>query len=257
VGFTTKSYTLDELLQLYPGYERKMTYRYGSPGPGELDLGPAVWALKQGQDLKKTSSGRNFPRNTKVNLDKLSRLGVSYPPYILPNTALLAPSLWFAATTSSTATHSDCCDNYAMMISGTKRWTIAPPNEARLLHPSCTGGLCWVKRLEHADEHATSPKEIDLRDKLQKITFDLHPNEMLFLPTGWFHHVENLEPTIMINFWTKGGPGFLRFLDGTAFTTPFDKEKIRNAKESRLLRSLLEKEAAAAASITGTTTTTT
>ena len=41
-----------------------------------------------------------------------------------------------------------------MMVAGTKRWTVAPPSEARLLQPKCTGGLCWVKSLEHPDEHA-------------------------------------------------------------------------------------------------------
>lgn len=232
LGFKTRSYTLDELLEMYPNYKRTFVYKYGSPGPGELDLGPAVWALKQGDALRKSATGRNFPRNTKISLEKLSKLGVQYPPYVLPGTPMLAPSLWFATVTSSTKLHSDCCDNYAMMISGTKRWTIAPPNEARILTPACFGGLCWVKKLEHPDEHAVGSKQQELADKLQKVTFDLRPNEMLYLPTGWFHHVENVGPTIMINFWTKGGPGFLKFLDGSVLSTLADLEKQENAQRS-------------------------
>ena len=84
LGFKTRSFTLDGLLEKYPNYRRAFTYKYGSQGPGEMDLGPAVWALKQGDALRKTSSGRNFPRNTKVALDKISKLGVQVPPYILP-----------------------------------------------------------------------------------------------------------------------------------------------------------------------------
>jgi hypothetical protein len=232
LGFKTRSYTLDEMLEMYPNYKRTFVYRYGSPGPGELDLGPAVWALKQGDALRKTPTGRNFPRNTKISLDKLSKLGIQNPPYIIPGTPLLTPSLWFATVTSSTKLHSDCCDNYAMMISGTKRWTIAPPHEARILTPACFGGLCWVKKLEHPDEHAQGAKQQELAEKLQKVTFDLGPNEMLFLPTGWFHHVENVGPTIMINFWTKGGPGFLKFIDGSAMQTMADLEKEENAEKS-------------------------
>ena len=233
LGFKMRSFTLDELLEKYPNYKRTFTYKYGSPGPGEMDLGPAVWALKQGDSLRKTVSGRNFPRNTKVSLEKLSKLGVQTPPYVLPGTPMLAPSLWFATVTSSTKLHSDCCDNYAMMISGTKRWTVSPPHEARQLHPACYGGLCWVKSLEHNDEHATTPKQMELRDRVQSVTFDLRPDEMLYLPCGWFHHVENLGPTIMINHWTRGGAGFLRFLDGTAYKSLSEEEKELHAEEAR------------------------
>jgi len=27
---------------------------------------------------------------------------------------------------------------------------------------------------------------------------------MLYLPAGWWHHIENLGPTIMVNMWTLG-----------------------------------------------------
>ena len=73
---------------------------------------------------------------------------------------------------------------------------------------------------------------MDLRDRLQVVTFDLRPNEMLYLPCGWFHHVENVGPTIMINFWTKGGAGFLRFLEGTVQITSTDAEKEASAEEA-------------------------
>ena len=98
LGFNSQSWTLDELLEKYPNYKRPLIYKYGAPGPGEMDLGPAIWCLKQGTPLKKTGTGRNFPRNTKVSLDKISKLGAQYPPYILPGTGMLLPSLWFATS---------------------------------------------------------------------------------------------------------------------------------------------------------------
>lgn len=96
-----------------------------------------------------------------------------------------------------------------MMVMGTKIWTVSPPSEARILHPKCAGGLCWVKALEHPDEHATTESTIALRDKLQRHTFELRPGEMLYLPCGWFHHVENKDPTVMVNWWTKSRAMFL------------------------------------------------
>ena len=48
------------------------------------------------------------------------QIDVQYPPYVLPGTSIMAPSVWFGTSTSSTKTHSDCCDNFAAMISGKK-----------------------------------------------------------------------------------------------------------------------------------------
>uniref|UniRef100_A0A7S3LIC7 Cupin-like domain-containing protein n=1 Tax=Aplanochytrium stocchinoi TaxID=215587 RepID=A0A7S3LIC7_9STRA len=144
LNFTTKAYTLEELMKIYPNH-KSMTYRYGGYGPNEeIDLGPAIAALYQNKDLKKTKMGRNFPRNTKVNPHSVKKLSLDFPPYVFPGSKMMAPSVWFGTATSSTKTHSDCCDNFAVMLSGTKRWTVAPPSEARLIKPKCTGGLCWV-----------------------------------------------------------------------------------------------------------------
>ena len=103
-----------------------------------------------------------------------------------------------------------------MMVSGTKRWTIAPPSEARILKPNCGGGLCWVKRLPHADEDAKKASEVRLRDNTQFITVDLKAGEIIYLPAGWFHHIENIDPTIMVNFWSKNGPEFLHHYEKLA-----------------------------------------
>ena len=74
LNFTTKSYTLDELLLMYPNHKPKV-YKYGSVAGVELDLGPAVATLKKNKDLVKTGKGRNFPRNMKVNPKSISKLG--------------------------------------------------------------------------------------------------------------------------------------------------------------------------------------
>ena len=210
LGFSTTGKSLDDLLEIYPNHRIGKVYAYGGQGKGPVDLGPALATLKANVGLRKTSKGRNFPRNMKTTVEKIAGLGVDPPPVLLDDTTLMSPSLWFGTTVDSTKLHSDCCDNFAMMISGTKRWTISPPSEARILKPKCTGGLCWVKSLEHSDEHASTPAEIALRNKLQRTTFDVSAGEMLYLPCGWFHHVENVGPTIMVNWWAKGLPGFVR-----------------------------------------------
>lgn len=214
LNFTTKAYSMEELLELYPNH-KEAVYKYGAHLKSEeIDLGPALAILSEDKDLVKTKKGRNYPRNLKVDIESISLLDIQYPPITVEDTKMMAPSVWFGATSSSTATHSDCCDNFAMMITGTKRWTIAPPSESRIIKPKCQGSLCWAKRIPHADEHASTPQMKKLRDQTQLIDFDLKAGELLYLPCGWFHHVENKGPTVMVNFWTKEKPYFLQYVDG-------------------------------------------
>lgn len=60
-----------------------------------------------------------------------------------------------------------------------------------------------------------------LRDMTQLVSFDLNPGEMLYLPAGWFHHIENVGPTIMVNYWSKAKPFFQQVLDGDAEEVEF------------------------------------
>jgi len=210
LNFTSKGFTLEEMKEIYPN-SNKALYKYGTIQSNDIDLGPAISELMEDKKLRKTSSGKSYPRNTKINLSALHLLNVQRPP-LIPDIPIMLPSLWFGPTSAATPLHSDCCDNWAVMIAGTKRWTVAPPSEARILKPNCKGGLCWVKRLPHADEHAETREQQKIRDSTQFVTFDLHAGEMLFLPAGWFHHVENVGGTVMINFWSKNGPEFLKYV---------------------------------------------
>ncbi len=110
LGFNTRAFTMEEVLKLYPN-RKPMVYKYGGSGSGELDLGPAIYSLAQDEKLKKTSKGRNYPRNMKLaGPQVISKLTVQEPPYVLPGTQFMSPSLWFGSTTASTKFHSDCCD---------------------------------------------------------------------------------------------------------------------------------------------------
>jgi hypothetical protein len=64
----------------------------------------------------------------------LDELGVSRPPFV-DRHRFQPPTLWLGTSTSDTKLHSDCCDNFVMMISGVKRWYLAAPTEARNLKP--------------------------------------------------------------------------------------------------------------------------
>ncbi|GBG28017.1 Bifunctional arginine demethylase and lysyl-hydroxylase psr-1 [Hondaea fermentalgiana] len=210
LNFTSKGYTLEELRKIYPNSKPKL-YKYGSIIADDLDLGPALTELMNDNKLRKTKTGKSYPRNTKINLSALSRINMQRPP-IIPDIPMMLPSFWFGPTSADTPLHSDCCDNWAMMVAGTKRWVIAPPSDARILKPTCQGGLCWVKRLALPDASLTATQS-KIKEGTQFIKIDLTAGEILYLPAGWFHNIRNVDGTIMINFWSKNGPEFLEYYE--------------------------------------------
>ena len=44
-------------------------------------------------------------------------------------------------------------------------------------------------------------KEFPLFANARSVVVDLMAGEMLYLPAGWAHHVENLSTSLMINYW--------------------------------------------------------
>jgi len=215
LGVLTRGWTIKELRERFP-YQpkpgaKKLAYhaKAGLAPDAQLDLGPALYELEQNNKLSRGAKGttlRNFPRNLMIKPKYLSLLDATFPPF-LPRSQFQVPTLWMGTTTADTKLHHDCCDNFVMMIAGTKRWTIAPPSETHELKPvSCTGkhqSLCWSS-VKYPNDPNMSQRDRSIMDKLQYITLDLKAGEMLYLPSGWWHHIENLDPTVMVNFWTRG-----------------------------------------------------
>ena len=46
-----------------------------------------------------------------------------------------------------------------------------------------------------------------LYKKTQPVQFVMGPGEVLYLPRGWTHFVENLTPSLMLNVWRRGPAG--------------------------------------------------
>jgi hypothetical protein len=112
------------------------------------------------------------------------------------------------ATYAATSWHCDWADNFLVQLIGQKRVFLAPPSDASCFYT------------EHAPARSTnvaidfsrvSPKRPDLRKypafaRARIIECTLDPGDMLYLPCGWFHHVENLSPSCAINCWKVQPP---------------------------------------------------
>eukprot|EP00966_Prymnesium_polylepis_P225115 5206635-Prymnesium_polylepis.2 len=112
-----------------------------------------------------------------------SLLGLRRPLLGLEADAVQQPHLWLGVSSYCTPTHCDDADNLILLLCGSKRLWITPPNSRAILQPTCIAQQCWANLLNPTDNHA--------RDDVVE-------------SNGWFHFVQNLEPTVMVNVWTAG-----------------------------------------------------
>jgi hypothetical protein len=213
LGYRTRAWTFEELRRVFPYNESKAftivkDYRanYVRRDDEEIDLGPGLASILRDEKLAKQGSLRNYPRNLHIKREALAKLEVDYPPLISGGSSTWQlPTLWLGTSTADTPFHHDCCDNFVVMIAGVKRITLAPTTDWRTLSPVCSGpnkSLCWAK-VSDPNKASLTRKSQEIVDAMHKIVVDLQPGEILYMPAGWFHHIKNMGPTVMVNHWTR------------------------------------------------------
>jgi hypothetical protein len=108
-------------------------------------------------------------------------------------------------------THFDLAYNIACVAAGRRRFTLFPPEQLANLYiapldftPS--GAPVSLVQLTHPD-HARFPLHAEaLRHAWQA---ELGPGDALFIPFGWWHHVESLASfNVLVNYWWNAAPDF-------------------------------------------------
>ena len=83
--------------------------------------------------------------------------------------------------------------SWSVNLAGRKKWTLVPDGQRHLVSTPSTKPL--VKSLS----------ELDATEGLTPIELIQHPGELLFVPSGWYHEVENLDDCLSINHnWMNG-----------------------------------------------------
>jgi hypothetical protein len=114
-----------------------------------------------------------------------------------------SPRIWIGNGGQRTATHYDTAHNFACVVAGTKRFMIFPPEQLSNLYlgsmsktPAGTPVSVVDPRAPDLDKYPRFRKAIEAA-----VVVEVKAGEVLFLPAYWFHYVETVGPTILINFW--------------------------------------------------------
>lgn len=109
------------------------------------------------------------------------------------------PTLFLGGDTTSSSLHLDQWHGHFWMyvVYGEKRWTLYHPDDTHLLYPSWDGGGLYPTFPTPA-ELAADPVAYPLYPRARKTEVRLRAGELLFVPAGTPHHVENLRDTLAV-----------------------------------------------------------
>ena len=113
---------------------------------------------------------------------------------LLRNQQLESINLWLSRQPTISNWHYDSYDNFLCMVSGTK--------EIRLLSPKDGGEFLNRKSILEPYYNQATEKKGKKRIK-QEFRCQIHANDVLFIPQGWYHHVTSYGDNLMmgLSFW--------------------------------------------------------
>ena len=130
------------------------------------------------------------------------------PSFLAENTMPLlnsdvAPRIWIS-NRSRIAAHFDNNNNIACVVSGSRRFTVFPPDQVRNLYIGpllMTPGGTPTSVVDLRDpDYARFPKFREALASAEEAT--LEPGDAIYIPVLWWHGVESLEPlNILANYW--------------------------------------------------------
>ncbi len=118
------------------------------------------------------------------------------------------PRMWIGNAVKVN-THFDLAHNIACVVGGRRRFTLFPPDQIGNLYLApldFTPSGAPVSMVQFtAPDHSRFPRYAEaLRHAMQ---VELGPGDALFIPYGWWHHVESLAAlNVLVNYWWDDAP---------------------------------------------------
>jgi hypothetical protein len=117
------------------------------------------------------------------------------PAELWPRRGIVSSSVWVGPARARTGLHRDWLDNLALLVTGSKRFYLAPPGSVEQAGAVSAKHDRWaVLAAQGVDELAAR-----LRGRHALHSVDLAPGDVLYVPRGWWHEVVNLEPSILLS----------------------------------------------------------
>jgi hypothetical protein len=115
----------------------------------------------------------------------------------------IAPRVWMG-NRSMIATHFDNNHNIACVVSGSRRFTVFPPEQVGNLYIGPllrTPGGSPISVVDlRAPDYTKFPKFAEALESAQEAV--LEPGDAIYIPILWWHGVESLDPlNVLVNYW--------------------------------------------------------
>ena len=83
---------------------------------------------------------------------------------------------------------------FLMQIAGIKQYWVWPPSDSEYMYPVDAPNMSPIRDIEHPDLD-----RYPLFARARATTFTLHPGELLFVPSRWWHTARILSPSITVS----------------------------------------------------------
>mmetsp|Transcript_19518 Transcript_19518/g.31279 ORF Transcript_19518/g.31279 Transcript_19518/m.31279 type:complete len:328 (-) Transcript_19518:2973-3956(-) len=144
--------------------------------------------------------------NNKLTPDLMRAYQFKYPKWVT-RSLLQRPSMWMGPYGSFSGLHVDHSNlgNMAFQTLGQKKWYFFPPKATPFMYGRRRGIVIWSL------VNDPSKYGFGRREKFPEFKYALceglevtvNEHELLYNPPEWWHAVQNIDSSLMINFWIK------------------------------------------------------
>lgn len=127
------------------------------------------------------------------------------PAELWPCRGIVSSSTWVGPAQARTGLHHDLLDNLALLVTGAKRFYLAPPGSVEQAGAVSGKHDRWAV-LACLGIHELAHR---LRGRHTLYRVDLMPGDALYVPRGWWHEVVNLKASILLSGFFGSTPRVL------------------------------------------------
>jgi hypothetical protein len=149
------------------------------------------------------TGNNHFLENNRVHslLDDMN----AFPEYLNPEIPGFT-FFWFGPAGTVTQPHHDELNILMCQVLGRKEITLISPDQTPLVYNN-------LGVYSEVDWNTPDYERYPLFQKVESMNVSLLPGESLFIPVGWWHHVQSVEPSLSISFSNFVFPNEFQYAD--------------------------------------------